>query len=205
MRFQGRVTIDRSVREVFAFVSRPEHLHLWASGVSGAERTRPGPMGVGATFEVLGEGKAHKECWEVIEHEPPRAFAYRRLDWGAFLQFRYALRGVDGCTDLGLEVYSGMGTSPDPSSVLEQEAERQLEADLGRLRAVLESGVDKDGMREGDVADSDREFGAADGVAQHLGTRDGHGWAGRTQSVTVLPVVGSRRRVSPRSKPTEPG
>ena len=152
MHIETRVTIDRPVREVFGLISCPENLPLWASGVSGAERTRPGPVGVGATFEVLRAGGAHKDCWEVIEHEPPRAFAYRRLDGMSFTQCRYTLQNIDGCTGLGLEVYAGAGTSPEPSHLLEQWAQRQLGTDLGMLREVLEGGIGEEGMRVGDAA-----------------------------------------------------
>ena len=160
MHIETRVTIDRPVREVFEFISCPENLPLWASGVSGAERTRPGTMGVGATFEVLRQGRAHKDCWEVIEHEPPRAFAYCRLDWGAFLQCRYTLRCIDGRTGLGLEVYAGAGTTPEPSHLLEQEAERRLDADLGRLRDLLERGSREARTMDGDAGNSTRSYRA---------------------------------------------
>ena len=62
MRLQSRVRIHRPIQEVFEFVSSPKQLPLWVSGVSGAQRTYPGPMGPGATSERLGEGQAHKEC-----------------------------------------------------------------------------------------------------------------------------------------------
>ncbi len=149
MRLASRVRIHRPIGEVFEFVSSPEHLPLWASGVSGAERTHPGPVGLGATFELLADSRTDKDCWEVIEHEPPRTFAYRRLDWSAFSQARYTLQSVDGCTELGLEVYRGSGISWEPPPLLKQSAQRQLKSDLGRLRALLESGVSEEGMRDG--------------------------------------------------------
>ena len=139
-----RVRIHRPIREVFEFVSAPEHLPLWVSGVSRAERTYPGPMGLGATFEVMHDGKAHKECWEVIEYEPPRVVAYRRLDGRSFPQTRYTLERIDGTTSLELEVQGGLGMSLERSPLLQQESERQLEADLGRLREVLEGNSDQD-------------------------------------------------------------
>ena len=52
MRLECRVEVLRSIPEVFAFISSPENLPLWISGVSGAKRTYSGPMGLGATFET---------------------------------------------------------------------------------------------------------------------------------------------------------
>ena len=161
MRLESWVRIHRPIGEVFEFVSSPEHLPLWASGVSGAERTFPGPIGLGATFELLQDGRTDKDCWEVIEHEPPRTFAYRRLDWSAFSQARYTLHCLDGCTGLGLEVYSGVESSPEPSPLRQQSAQRQLESDLGRLRELLESGVSEEEMRDGSAADK-HQGGQAD-------------------------------------------
>ena len=146
MRIGTRVTIHRSIREVFDFVSAPENLPLWTAGVAAATRTRPGPIGVGATFETTHApgGRPRTNCWEIIEHEPPRAFAYRHLDWGAFIQCRYTLEGVDGCTGLGLEVDGGAGLSGAPAPLPRRSA-RRLEADLGRLRDVLERGFREEG------------------------------------------------------------
>ena len=204
MRLQSRVEIHRPIREVFELILAPEHLPLWASGVSEAQRTYPGPMGLGATFELLQDGQAHKECWEVIEHEPPRTFACRRLDWDSFAQCRYTLLNVDGCTGLGLEVYSGVGTSPEPSPLLRQSAQRQLDIDLGRLRELLESGIGEE-VRDGTAADSARGCGAAGSGVQPLGARGDSARPAGTQGVTVVPGSGSRRRGSGGARPREPG
>ncbi len=158
MRIGTRVTIHRSIREVFDFVSAPENLPLWTAGVSAATRTRPRSIGVGATFETTHApgGRPRTNCWEIIEHEPPRAVAYRRLDGRAFAQCRYTLERVDGRTGLGLEVYSGAGLSPAPSPPLERAAQRRLEANLHRLRDLLESGYGEEGMTtDDDAADLD--------------------------------------------------
>ncbi len=205
MRLQSRVKIRRPIQEVFGVVSSPEHLPLWTSGVVGAKRTHPGQMGLGSTFELLHEGKAHKECWEVIEHEPPRAFAYRRLDWCSFSQVRYTLRNVDGCTALTLEVYSGVGTSPEPSHLLRQEAERQLNADLGRLREMVESRLVEEGMRDGNAGAGAHGFGALGRSVQPLGARGDSARHAGTQVVTVVPVVGSKGSGRRGARPREPG
>ena len=149
MRIASRVEIQRSIQEVFAFVAAPEHLPLWAAGVAGAARTAPGPLGLGATFALRQAGQARPACWEIIEHEPPRALAYRRLEGRAFAQCRYTLERVDGRTGLGLEVYSGAGLSPAPSPRLERAAHRRLAANLHRLRDLLESGYEEDKMTDG--------------------------------------------------------
>ena len=140
MRIVSRVEIQRSIQEVFAFVAAPEHLALWAAGVAGAARTAPGPLGLGATFALRYAGQAQPACWEIIEHEPPRAVAYRRLEGRSFAQCRYTLERVEARTGLGLEIYSGAGLSPAPSPRLERAAQRRLAANLHRLRDLLESG-----------------------------------------------------------------
>jgi hypothetical protein len=140
---------------------------------------------VGATFEVLRADGAHKDCWEVIEHEPPRAFACRRLDTSAFLQCRYTLHNIDGRTGLCFEVYAGSGTSPEPPHRFEQSAQRQLVADLSRLRGVLESRFREEGMRAGDAADGAHGCGAGPGV-QPVDARGHH-----AQYARRLPEVGA--------------
>ncbi len=152
MKQGSQVTIRRPIGEVFGFVSGPENLRRWRGGVAGATQACRGPMGLGAMVEVLRDGTTDAECWEVIEYEPPRALAVRLLDGSDFLQCRYTLQNVEGCTRLTLEVYSGAGISPEPSPLLQQAAERRLEADLARLREVLENRVGEAGMRDGDAA-----------------------------------------------------
>ena len=160
MRLESRVMIRRPIQEVFEFVSEPKHLSLWASGVSRAEHTYPGLMGLGATFEVMHDGTAHKDCWEVIEHEPPRAVGWRRLDEGSFAQARYTLRSIGGDTALNLEVYDGVGTSTKPRSLLERELQQLLAANLSRLRDVLEIGISEETVTGAEMAGASRKLPA---------------------------------------------
>ncbi len=160
MRLESRVMIHRPIQEVFEFVSEPEQLPLWASGVSRAERTYRGPMGLGATFELLHEGHAHQSCWEVIEHEPPRAVGWRRLDGRFFTQARYTLRSIGRDTGLSLEVYGGVGTSTQPRSLLEREMQQLLAANLSRLRDVLEIGISEETVTGAETAGASRKLPA---------------------------------------------
>ena len=161
-------------------------------------------MGPGATFELLQDTGAHNECWEVIEHEPPRTFAYRRLDWGSFIQCRYTLQRLDGCTGLGLEVHAGVGTSSEPSPLLGQSAQRQLDIDLGRLRELLESGFGKE-VRDGDAGDTAPGLGAAGRGLQPLRASGNRARSAGTQSMTTVPWVRPWTRGSVGTRPREPG
>ena len=48
MNFEGTVTIEKPVEEVFAFVLDPSNSARWQTGVVEERQTSDGPMGVGA-------------------------------------------------------------------------------------------------------------------------------------------------------------
>jgi ligand-binding SRPBCC domain-containing protein len=54
-RFQREIVIGASPEAVFAYLAQPERLPEWTPGVLSVRRTSSGPVGVGATTEVLVE------------------------------------------------------------------------------------------------------------------------------------------------------
>ena len=146
MRVVSSVEIRRPIAEVFGFVSEPEHLPEWASGVASAGRISGSLMGLGARFkEVVSSGWHRATVWEITEYEPPRAVAYRALD-GAFpAAARYVLDQVGGATRLTVEAEVELRAFFAPSPALERSIGWQLETDLGTLRRLLEGGREAPG------------------------------------------------------------
>jgi uncharacterized protein YndB with AHSA1/START domain len=127
--------IDRAPAEVFRFLSEPEHLVDWRSGVQSARRTTDGPMGVGATFEqiVLHDGRTEVQPSEVLAYEPTYQFAWLTQLDGAVLVTRVTLEAVDGRTLVRLRrqlVAPSIG-NPMPAD--------EVQSDLLRLRAAIEA------------------------------------------------------------------
>src|SRR5215213_6675192 len=81
MRVERRGTINRPVDRVFEYVSTPENDPTWVSVSLRHEKISPGPMRVGSITEedVRLLGRRMRYAWEVIQHEPPTAFASRTV------------------------------------------------------------------------------------------------------------------------------
>jgi hypothetical protein len=78
MRVERSGTINRPIDRVFEYVSTPENDPTWVSVSLRHEKISPGPMRVGSITEEDGRllGRRMRYAWEVIQHEPPTAFAH---------------------------------------------------------------------------------------------------------------------------------
>jgi uncharacterized protein YndB with AHSA1/START domain len=70
-RIEASVVIDRPVEEVFEFATDPGKMSLWQTGVSEAEQTSEGPMGVGTTMRGVGHflGRRIESTSEITHYE----------------------------------------------------------------------------------------------------------------------------------------
>src|SRR5438067_1729459 len=77
---QNSVFINRSVDDVFTFVTDPTTTMLWQANLVRSEILTPGPMGTGTrVLEVRRLGNAERQAdWEVTEYEPAvkRGYVY---------------------------------------------------------------------------------------------------------------------------------
>ena len=67
------VVVDRSVEEVFAFVSDARNRPRWDESVGSEELTSAEPIGVGSTVRtrMTSMGRDYSIDWEIVEHNPP--------------------------------------------------------------------------------------------------------------------------------------
>lgn len=134
-RAEVRIDIDRPVDEVFAFTSAYENDLLWVGAVVEAEKTSDGPPGVGSTGRQVVSflGWRFESTLEVTRYELNRELAIAstsgmvpyRASWtfepnGNGTRFTYVLE-LEG----GLFGVFGL-------------YQREMRADLGRLKELLE-------------------------------------------------------------------
>lgn len=104
--FETDVRINRPIEEVFAYVSDPLNLPRWNSAVQAVHNTSGGEKGkVASTYSMertLPTGRAVNEL-EVVEREPPRAFAIRTTRGPTPFLYRYRFSAEEGETVLKLE------------------------------------------------------------------------------------------------------
>ena len=70
-RIEVGIVINRPIDDVFEFVSDPENVRLWQSGVLESRQTSEGPMGVGATYLEVRQslGRRMESNSEVTRYE----------------------------------------------------------------------------------------------------------------------------------------
>jgi uncharacterized protein YndB with AHSA1/START domain len=148
---QNSVFIERSVDDVFAFVTDPATTPQWQANLVRSEIVTPGPMGAGMqVLEVRRLGKSEQQAlWEVTEYEPPlkRAYAYPK-GFGPIKQKGVTIfEAKDGGTLLH---FTAWVKASFPLSLLlpflTRLMRRQNDRSFAALKQVLEHGVDSKAM-----------------------------------------------------------
>jgi carbon monoxide dehydrogenase subunit G len=133
------VEIARPAADVFAFLTDVERLPEWQSTVS--EVSVEGPLAEGTRIHDVREfmGRRAASTLEVSQLENPHAFALRVVEGPVRYEIDHELEEHEGRTRVTVraraEVPGLLGLAARP---LLKGAERQLRADLERLRSVLE-------------------------------------------------------------------
>jgi uncharacterized protein YndB with AHSA1/START domain len=71
MHFSNSITIDRSARDVFRYVSDLENLPSWNYAIVETRKVTDGPVGVGTTYEqVRSLPRREEETLEITEYTP---------------------------------------------------------------------------------------------------------------------------------------
>ncbi len=138
------VQIDRPVDEVFAFVTDPANFPRWAGAlVKESHQTSPGPVGVDTTFTQANVlmGRRFVSEMRVVTYEPPRRFEYATTSGPIRFAGHYTFAPVGGnstrFTSVDESEPSGLLRYLQP--LLQLFAQRQITANLARLKAVIEA------------------------------------------------------------------
>ena len=138
---EGSININRTVEEVFAYVTDVANLAKWDRQAGQSVQTSEGPVGLGTTYrgsyEVL--GKAMDWTSEITEYEPNRKVV-QKIDMGpTVMTMGWLLEPAESGTrfTISSEGYmSGLAKLAGP--VLDRTMKKQMEDNLARLKAVLE-------------------------------------------------------------------
>ncbi len=142
MRVEVSVVIERPIEEVFAYVADPENLPEWASTVLEVHKDGSGLLQEGQTFTSVGKflGRRLEMPFEVSAHEPPRLHSHRSTGGPIPNEWTLTFEEEQGGTRY-TEVVEG-----EPGRffklvgpLLEAAGRRQLRADLGTLKDLLEA------------------------------------------------------------------
>jgi len=138
---EGSININRTVEEVFAYVTEVANLANWDRQAGQSEQTSEGPVALGTTYrgsyEIL--GKTMDWTSEITEYEPNRKVV-QKIDMGpTVMTMGWLLEPVEGGTrfTISSEGYLG-GLAKLAGPVLDRTMKKQMEDNLARLKALLE-------------------------------------------------------------------
>ncbi len=139
---QVRVRIQRPVEDVFAYVTAVESMPEWRGDVAEAAQLTDGPIRVGSRVRAAGQflGRPLGIVVEVTQLEPGATFAYRPVSGPLRTHNVYRFQSEAGGTQVTVtdEIKLG-GILGILEPVMARMVRRQYEANLGRLKAILEA------------------------------------------------------------------
>lgn len=140
--FELEEWIARSPEQIFQFVTNPKNAPRISPSIQSLEPTSPGPLAKGTRYREtrLMNGKPAQAELEVVEYDPPRAYAMRNVTEGIETTYRYTLMPTNKGTQVKLLAKVSAGglkklMEPVVAGILKKEDGDQLV----RLKTVLES------------------------------------------------------------------
>lgn len=139
--FSATICISRPPETVFAFLMRCENNLRWQAGLERAWQATPGVVGIGTRLCEVRRflGRRVRSEFEIVAFEPPRRCVTRAVRAPVPFEAAYDIAEVDGGA-----MVTAAGSVPDralpriAARACCAVAQQEIEADLRRLRSVLE-------------------------------------------------------------------
>jgi uncharacterized membrane protein len=142
VKFDLDIVIERSVEEVFEYVTDVRNLPEWQESAIEADWVEGASPGKGARLRERRElaGRSIESELEVTAYEPDRRFDVKALSGPIRFEVRHSFEAAGGATRLRLAAEGEAGgVLRFAGPLVARQAERQFRADLERLKQVLES------------------------------------------------------------------
>jgi uncharacterized protein YndB with AHSA1/START domain len=142
IRAEARTTIRRSVAEVFGWLTEPELLVQWVTGLVGSRPDGSAEVQVGARAveEVVVRGRTIMMPSEIVELEPDHAIASRIETPDGPCLSRFVLEDLgERCALVHTMTAEVKGQRWVPSAVMAAGMGRQMKGDLARLTTLAEA------------------------------------------------------------------
>jgi carbon monoxide dehydrogenase subunit G len=142
-RAEHTVVVERPPDEVFEFLTDLANVPSWQSGSVGVQQPE-GSLEVGTTYVQILRflGKRMNATLEVTEFEPGRRFTLKTVSGPVPFEVRHTLEPADGggATRLRVELKGEPGGFFKlADSLVERNAQRQIERDFGTLKEMVEA------------------------------------------------------------------
>ena len=145
MTSEQTTTIERPIEEVWAFTHDLTKSSLWQTTLIKLNRLDDGPFGVGSRVAEVRRflGLRIETVWECTAFDPPRLSSIKSragpVSWGGSWTFEPVAAGTRFTMRIEGEM-SAFFRVTEP--VVRRTARREMEASMGHLRDILDSGLD---------------------------------------------------------------
>ena len=136
--------IDRSQKDVFAFVADPNNMSKWNSAVLSLEQIAPGAVGVGTKFKSIGEmmGRRIEGEMQITAYEPDTKCGFQVTAGPMQVNITLSFKTVGTGTKINLNAQGNPGgLFKLAEGVLTGQVKSMMEGNLARLKTVLEKGA----------------------------------------------------------------
>ena len=140
--FEMSVEINRPVEEVFSFFSNLDNRRQWILGLEELEQTSEGPVGVGTTWRdtVRAMGRRMESTAEITGYEPNKQWKEKGSSGSIQGEVNITFDSVEGGTRVsGLADLKIGGFLKLASPIVTRTLKKRMQADINRLKAVLEA------------------------------------------------------------------
>ncbi len=134
--------VDCPLPQVFAFVSNPLNLPKWQHTIASIEPLTPGEVALGAKYRVSAEmlGRKIDGQMEVTTFDPPGRFGFTNQAGPMQVTVTVSLKPVGTGAKIALHAEGNPGgVFKIAEGVLAGQVRSQMEANLARLKSVLEN------------------------------------------------------------------
>ncbi len=145
-RIERTAEIDVPIEQLFAFVSDPNRLPEWQTGISTARQLTPGPMREGTLTHVVRElmGQRIEVDLRTTEYEPPSRFSLDSDASGFHVEASLLLDPLDEARTaitFAMTVKAGNPFMLPVEGMVVSAAEQDISASLDRLREAFRDGT----------------------------------------------------------------
>ncbi len=134
--------INRPIEEVFTFAANIENNPKWQDRVLEARVTSEGPISTGSTFRYVEKllNRIVDTTGEITEYNPNRNYFFKSISGPFKLNGGFTFESVNGGTKVALKIEAKIGgffKLAEP--IVVKRVQKQLEADLAKLKDILEN------------------------------------------------------------------
>lgn len=142
MKIEYSVVIERSVEDVFTYMTKPENTPKWQSGMLESEQVSEGPMGVGTVFTEVRQmmGRKMAQTMEVTEYEPNRKWSFRSIEAAVPHEAHLTFEAIEGNTKVSLiSLGKPSGFLRLVQPLIGRALRKEFVADFENLKRLLET------------------------------------------------------------------